>query len=806
VIGFSGTGDFQQTAGTNSISSGLTLGGRATGKGTYELSGGKLLVSDEYIGSNGEGIFTQTGGTHTISGNSAGILDIGYVTGSKGTYILSGTGALTAFNENIGYFSTGLFQQSGGTNTATHALSLGYEKNGNGTYQLSGGTLSVAWEYVGDKGTGLFQQTGGTHTVSQTLRIGSSTNSTGTYELSGTGKLSAQYEDIGDQGNGSFKQSGGTHTVTNDLYLSHYSGSSGTYLLSGGTLSAKNEYLGYANSGTFTQSGGTHTVNNNLYIGYNAGVTGTYELSGTGVLSATYETLGFYGNGVFNQTGGTNKTSSLMLGNTTTATSTYNLSGSGVINATSETIGNYGYHVFNQSGGTNNVTHGFTVGGWTSGTGIYNLTSGSLSASTEIVGSYGNGVFNQTGGTNSIPGTYFLTSGLVLGQYAGSKGTYNLEGGTLILKALSQGAGSANFNFGGGTLQACGDLATTLPMTLTGQGGNAVVNTAGYNVTLGGVLSGDFTTNVGGLVKNGNGTLTLSGDNTYTGGTTLNAGTLKIGNNSALGRGGLTVNSGTVDLNAYSITLTSLSGNGGRITDNSTGVGTTTLTLENNATSTFGGVIQNGTQKTVALVKNGQGMLVLSGENTYTGGTTVNAGNLKVTGSLASAVAVNDGATLSGNGSVGSVLLNAGSTLSPGGSIGTLTVNGNLTLLSGSTLQYELESPDHSDLTIVTGTLTVDGVLDLSDFDFLYNADDLSAGVYTLLTANEIDAILGRYITEHFGSLWGTLSLSDNTVILTLTTAASVPEPGTLAIWAAGMMGFAFIRRRQRANREKRAL
>ena len=80
---------------------------------------------------------------------------------------------------------------------------------------------------------------------------------------------------------------------------------------------------------------------------------------------------------------------------------------------------------------------------------------------------------------------------LSLGCDAGGSGTYNLDGGTLITAALSKGPGSAFFDFGGETLQAAPVLSTSLPMTLTGTGGNANVNTNGDAVTFsGGAVGG----------------------------------------------------------------------------------------------------------------------------------------------------------------------------------------------------------------------------------------------------------------------------------------------------------------------------
>ena len=112
---------------------------------------------------------------------------------------------------------------------------------------------------------------------------------------------------------------------------------------------------------------------------------------------------------------------------------------------------------------------------------------------------------------------------MILGAYAGYGGIYNLEGGLLVLKSLVKGSGTAQFNFGGGTLEASGDFSTALDMTLTGTGGDAKIDTVGYTVTLSGVLSGE-----GGLEKQGAGTLILSGKNTYMGDTSVLAGVLQI--------------------------------------------------------------------------------------------------------------------------------------------------------------------------------------------------------------------------------------------------------------------------------------
>lgn len=148
-------------------------------------------------------------------------------------------------------------------------------------------------------------------------------------------------------------------------------------------------------------------------------------------------------------------------------------------------------------------------------------------------------------------------------------------------------------------------------------------------------------------------------------------------------------------------------------------LGARTLTVGGNGLSTeVSGVISecgaSGTDCLTpgvggSLVKVGAGTLTLSGINTYTGSTTVNAGTLDVAGSLISAVTVNSGGTLSGIGTIGGLTLNSGGVLSPGNSIGTLNVAGDATFNAGSVYIVELEAPDQADLLSVTGAATING-------------------------------------------------------------------------------------------------
>jgi autotransporter-associated beta strand protein len=169
-------------------------------------------------------------------------------------------------------------------------------------------------------------------------------------------------------------------------------------------------------------------------------------------------------------------------------------------------------------------------------------------------------------------------------------------------------------------------------------GGGKPVLTVGDNnqtSTFGGVIKNS--TGILSLTKIGDGTLTLSGANTYTGTTTVNAGVLQAGSATAFGTASTASlafgagSTGKVQLNGNSMTVIGLQTNatvGTPIVENGT-AGTVTLTVNSIAASTYAGVLQNGADGILALTKAGAGTQVLSGTNTYTGTTAVNAGTLQ---------------------------------------------------------------------------------------------------------------------------------------------------------------------------------
>ncbi len=162
------------------------------------------------------------------------------------------------------------------------------------------------------------------------------------------------------------------------------------------------------------------------------------------------------------------------------------------------------------------------------------------------------------------------------------------------------------------------------------------------NTMVGGAIGGAGTIS---LVKNDNGTLTLGGNNTFTGGVTINAGTVIVANAGALNSASPNAvafgaaSTGTLTLNGLSVSLGGLTTNssiGTPVVQNASGT-SAVLTINNSTSSTYAGVLQNGSGAgTLALVKSGAGVLTLSGLNTYSGGTTLSRGTLvsSTTGSL----------------------------------------------------------------------------------------------------------------------------------------------------------------------------
>jgi autotransporter-associated beta strand protein len=580
-VGCSGTGIFNQSGGTNTVayytgnSYYLYLGYNPGSSGTYNLSGGQLSAMQEYVGYDAAAtaLLQQTGGSNTTSFISIGAG--GRLVLAGGTLSLTSGGcggiscqgsidcsnsqaALFGGSDNIIDFSRANLTNVGGMTVSVGPHSLftvpaGFDPaSAFGSFtcdvtsivHAAGSPVVIAaGQSIAGQGTindiVNCQGTLTTYNWPLNLNAGLSLSgagnmnlgSSGTVTVNGTssgmtgGTLSGNCDIcIGCGGSGVFTHSGGL-CHSDSIYLGYSAGDSGKYDLNGtGSEVAATEYVGYSGAGDFVQTGGSASVSA-LYIGYNSGSSGTYEL-GNAYLLVPIEYIGYGGAGTVTQSGGTNSSSDpvgICLGYNAHGRGTYNLSG-GMCTVAFMRIGVSGIGTFNQSGGTvsmlqSGYNNALYIGNGT-GTGTYNLSGAGqlLMASTgiEYVGYSGAGTFSQSGGTNTA-------IAVTLAYGTGSSGEYDLNAGALVLKSLSAGSGTAVFNFGGGTMNVAGAFSTAVPMTLTGIGGNATIDTAGYAVTLSGQVSGS-----GGLNKVGASVLVLSGANDYTGNTAVYAGVLSL--------------------------------------------------------------------------------------------------------------------------------------------------------------------------------------------------------------------------------------------------------------------------------------
>ncbi len=425
---------------------------------------------------------------------------------------------------------------------------------------------------------------------------------------------------------------------------------------------------------------------------------------------------------------------------------------------------------------TNSATTGaiLTFGGNNQSTSFFGTLSDGANGGTLGLTKTGTGAFTFAGSSTYSGPTDIQAGTIVTGALVAlsRNSAFTVESGaTLDLKGFSQVIGSLA---GAGTVE---NSATTAPVGLTVGGvNNNITNTA--STTFSGLIKD------GGsplsLYKNGSGTFTLTGHNTYTGNTFVYNGVLSITNANAVGTGIVELNVGTTLQFQGSYTFNNLIqfilGTGDPTIDSGPG------------TITQAGAISGAG----ALTKIGTGTLILNATNTYTGNTFVNFGTLQVDGSIATSPAtiVASGATLSGVGTVGAIAAQSGSTISPGNPTtpyGSLAATGAVTFAPGSRLAVNVSLPTTSLLTTVsTANITPGSAVVIN----------LAAGNYNPLTKYPILVTYGG-LTGTFSSATistpspyvGVLTYDANDAFLQIEPASDpLPSLQTLAGARAGLI------------------
>ncbi|EBC8515214.1 fibronectin-binding autotransporter adhesin ShdA [Salmonella enterica] len=364
-----------------------------------------------------------------------------------------------------------------------------------------------------------------------------------------------------------------------------------------------------------------------------------------------------------------------------------------------------------------------------------------------------------------------IDGGILAAKDAASLGTGNVTIAESATLALSQGTLDNNVT-GGGKIVKTGNDELIVTGDNTYSGGTTITGgtlTADHADSLGtgaivnsGVLQvgeGELENTLSGsgaLVKTGTGELTLSGDNTYSGGTTITGGTLTADHADSLGTG-VIANSGVLQVGEGELENT-LSGSG-------------------------------------ALVKTGTGELTLSGDNTYSGGTTITGGTLTAdhADSLGTGVIANSGVLQVGEGELENTLSGSGSLVKTG--TGELTLSGDNTYSGDTTITGGTLTADHAD-SLGTGDIDNSGVLQVGEGEL----ENTLSGTGSLVKTGTGELTLSGDNTYSGGT-----TIDDGVLIATNVNAlggGDVDNTGTLKLDAEGEFNLANVTTQSGATTE----
>ncbi|EAC0809431.1 autotransporter outer membrane beta-barrel domain-containing protein [Salmonella enterica] len=612
ATGWDGTSLIKQGAGT------LILNAENTYTGGTTISGGTLVATN--VDALGSGDVTDDA---TLELNTGGTFD-NAISGS-GQVVKSGDGALTLSGANS--YSGGTLI-SDGTLVASNVEALGTgDVTDDAVLELNtGGDFDNAIS-----GSGQVVKSG-----DETLTLSGSNTYTGGTLISGGTLVASNVEALG------------SGDVTNDAVLELNTGGTFDNVISGSGQVVKSGDDALTLSGANTYTGGT-TINDGTLVATSVDALGTGDVTDNATLELN--TGGTFDNAI-SGSGQVVKSGDKML----TLSGANSYSGGTLISDGTLVASNV------ESLGTGDVTNNATLELNTGGDFTNNISGSGqvVKSGDETLTLSGSNTY--TGGTTINDGTLVATSVEALGS-----GDVTND----AVLALNTGGDFANNIGGTGSVVKSGDETLTLSGSNTYTGGTLIssgtlvandVNALGTgdvtdNATLMLNTGGDFINNIGGtgrVEKSGDDTLTLSGSNSYTGGTLISSGTLVATNVDALGSGDVTDNA-TLELNTGGTFDNAISGSGQVVKS-----GDETLTLSGANSYTGGTLISGGTLVATSVealgsgdvtdnavlelntggtfdnaisgsgqvVKSGDKTLTLSGANSYTGGTTISGGTL----------------------------------------------------------------------------------------------------------------------------------------------------------------------------------
>ena len=399
--------------------------------------------------------------------------------------------------------------------------------------------------------------------------------------------------------------------------------------------------------------------------------------------------------------------------------------------------------------------------------------AGASTADSAAINNNQTGVVAFIGSSNAGSGSQITNDGrLYFGDSASAaQAIINTQaGGQTIFHGAADGGVAALKVDSGGLLDI--SLLDTAGLSLgaligDAAGAGSVIALGGKVLTLGstnqstmvaGLRDGGLGGGTGGsLVKLGTGELELAGTNSYTGSTRVQAGRLKAASAGAFAPlSGVVVAAGAqLDIGAWDQTIGALAGAGNVILGNAPN----RLTIgTNDQSSTFSGALQADG----GIIKVGTGTLTLSGTSTNTGDSRVEAGTLRVDGSLVQSPLTVAGGTLAGSGSVGQTRVLAGGTINPGGG-SNLTIASDLLLDAGAIYRLDITGAGSDSLT-VAGNASLGGArLVLGS---IAKADP--SGSYVILTAATTS---GQLTFEPFDYAFLLPELDQASPVVTLTIA-----------------------------------